>query len=160
MRLVYIAISTLICCGVLIATKASTGNSTSVAKAPSVPTVVSLQTVDTLTKTDKLSVAYLREAIEDRPAPFSDPLPDAEPVSLAAIAPKINTEGHSQRTSSIKADSPKRPAPPTKSKSPTKKMKQDVVQARTGPEQKTCGQASSGFDGLLVALNLKSRCSS
>ncbi|SNT61557.1 hypothetical protein SAMN05216374_5922 [Tardiphaga sp. OK246] len=161
MRTVWLAFFALLCVGGLIATKAGTGTSPPLVEAPVVQSTPApsqaVTVVDTLTKTDKLSVAYVPEAIEDRPAPFSNAPADAELAPPIATASDISTEGRSRQTSSIKAE-PKKPVSVTKPRIPTKKLKQNVARSRTAPEQKACIQPSNSFVDLLVALNLKSRC--
>jgi hypothetical protein len=151
----------LICVGGLIATKASVGTSAPVVEAPvaqsTLPPSQTVTIVDTLTKTDKLSAAYVPEAIEERPAPFSDAPSDTELASPIPTAPDINTERRNRQTSSSKAQ-PKKPVSLAKPSRPIKKPKQNVVRARTAPEKKACIQANNSFVDLLVALNLKSKC--
>jgi hypothetical protein len=158
---VWLAFFALLCVAGLIATKASVSTSPPAAETPVVkPTLAPSKTVtivDTLTKTDKLSVAYVPEAIEDRPAPFSDVPSDTEPALPIATAPDISTVGRSRQPSSIKAQ-PKKAVSSAKPSTPIKKPKQNVARSRTAPEQKACIQASNSFVDLLVALNLKSKC--
>jgi hypothetical protein len=159
-RSVWLAFFALLCVGGLIATKASVGTSPPVAETPVLqPTLAPSQaiTVDTLTKTDKLSIAYVPEAIEERPAPFSDAPSNTELAPPIPTAPDINTEGRNRQTSTINAQS-RKPVSLAKPRTPIKKPKQNVARSRTAPEQKACIQASNSFVGLLVALNLKSRC--
>lgn len=161
MRTVWLAFFALLCVGGLIATKAGTDTSAPVVEAPVAQSTLArsqiIAVVDTLTKTDKLSVAYVPEAIEDRPAPFSDAPSDTELPHPIATAPDISTVGRSRQMSSIKAQ-PKKAVSSAKPRIPTKKAKQNVARVRTAPEQKACVQASNSFVDLLVALNLKSRC--
>ena len=161
MRTVWLAFFALLCVGGLIAIKAGTGTSPLLVEAHVVQSAPlpsqAIIVVETLTKTDKLIAAYVPEAIEDRPAPFSDVPSDTELAPPIAAALAISTMGQSRQLSSIKAR-PKEAVSSAKPRVPVKKPKQNVARARTTPEQKACVQASSSFVDLLVALNLKSKC--
>jgi hypothetical protein len=154
-----LAFFALLCIGGLIATKASIGTSPPVVEAPVVQSTLAPSqpvTIDTLTKADKLSVAYVQEAIEDRPAPFSDAPVDTHLAPPTATAPDISSERRNRQTSSIEAQ-PKKPVSLAKPRISIK-PKQKFARVRTAPEQKACIQARNGFVDLLVALNMKSKC--
>ncbi|MDB5539509.1 MAG: hypothetical protein JWQ89_1236 [Devosia sp.] len=163
MRLVWITILALICGGVLIATKASTGKSASVAELPVASSAVaSLQAVDTLTKTDKLSVAYVQEAIVDHdappdPTPVIGPTPVDDPSPAEVSSPPTNTTELSKQASRLYAKQ-KKPTNTAKLKNAAKSKKHEFARHRAVPTQRVCAHANYGLDGILVALKLKTHC--
>jgi hypothetical protein len=101
MRTVWLALIFLLGLGTLIISKASTTQSSSVADTlPAHLVVPASHVVDTLTKADKLSVAYIREAVEDRPAPFAG---DPEPTPAGAPHPAVMIKSRHWHESSRKS---------------------------------------------------------
>jgi hypothetical protein len=154
MRTVWLALIFLLGLGTLIISKASTTQYPAVAGTlPERLAVPASHVVDTLTKADKLSVAYVREAVEDRPAPFAG---DPEPIPASTPHPAVKIKSH-WRESSGKSHRDDVSSRQALTKPSNKKQKTDAPRAKAVAEAKTCPQPN-GFDGLLRALNLKPRC--
>ncbi|MDB5565546.1 MAG: hypothetical protein JWP84_2112 [Tardiphaga sp.] len=154
MRTVWLALIFLLGLGTLIISKASTTQYPAVTGALPERLVVPSHVVDTLTKADKLSVAYVREAVEDRPAPFAGD-PESIPASTPHPAGKIKSRHwHESSGKSHRDDVSSRQA---LTKPSNKKQKTDAPRAKAVAEAKACPQPN-GFDGLLRVLNLKPRC--
>jgi hypothetical protein len=157
MRLVWITILALICGGALIATKASTGKSASVSDAPvDAPKMAALQTIDTLTKTDKLSVAYVQDAIVEQDAPFeATPVIDPSPAEVSS--PPTNTTELSKQAASLYPKQ-KKPSSAAKLKNAVKSKKLEFARDLAIPKQRVCAHTNYGLEGLLVALKMKINC--
>ncbi|MEH2480386.1 hypothetical protein V1282_003743 [Nitrobacteraceae bacterium AZCC 2146] len=155
MRTVWLALIFLLGLGTLIISQASTTQYPAVADAlPERSMGPASNVVGTLTKADKLNVAYVREAIEDRPAPFADNLELTVP-STPDPATKIKSRHWREPSGkSRRGDVSSRQALTTPS---NKKPKMDVTRAKAVADAKACFQPN-GFDGLLRALHLKPRC--
>jgi hypothetical protein len=155
MRTVWLALIFLLGLGTLIISKASTTQSPAAADTlPAQLVAPASHVVDTLTKADKLSVAYVRETIEDRPAAFAD---DPEPPSPSTPGPTAKIKSRHWHEPSGKSPRSDASSRQTSVKPPNKKPKMDASRAKAVAEAKACTQ-SSGFDGLMRTLNLKPRC--
>jgi hypothetical protein len=153
MRTVWLALIFLLGLGTLIISKASTTQSSSVADTlPAHLVVPASHVVDTLTKADKLSVAYIREAVEDRPAPFAG---DPEPTPVGAPHPAVMIKSRHWHESSGKSRRDDVSSRQALTKPSNKKT--EAPRAKAVAEAKACPQPN-GFDGLLRVLNLKPRC--
>jgi hypothetical protein len=154
---VWLVLFLLIGVGGLIMTKATTHQqSQSEPSRPEPPAVIAENIVDTLSKADKLEVAYVKEALEDRPAPFVDEAPLPGPPAPIA---DVKIQSRHWHEAKAKADTKQISSRQPSKKVATKKPKTDVARAKPLNQVRECPQPT-GFNSLLTALNLKARCES
>jgi hypothetical protein len=155
MRTVWLALIFLLGLGTLIISKASTIQYSAIVDTrPEHLVVPASNVVDTLTKADKLSVAYVQETIEDRPAPFADN-PEPTPASTPHPAVKIKSRHWHEPSGKSRVGEASSRQPLTKRSN--NKSKTNATREKAVADAKACSQPN-GFDGLLRTLNLKPRC--